>query len=79
MIINIGEACAEYLLRTVDHRSQELLVKIPRTKIELAKIELILELKHIGIVKHRLHYGLGLQDFRGPIEWGYSRKHHPTI
>lgn len=71
MILNLTKKMAEHLLVTVDQAAEDLLRQIPKTRNAAKREELILHLKCLGGVKHRLHWGLGLESFRGPIEWGY--------
>lgn len=75
MVLNMSEETAFELLRLVDIGAEGLLSSIPKAEGE-ERAKLVRALQHLGIVKHRLHYGLGLEDFRGPVEWGYPR-HRP--
>ena len=80
MILNLPHAWAEHLLRSVDAQAVTLIARIPKSKSKPAQDLLILELKVLAIVKHRLEYGLGIHPpFRGPIEWGYPRHEDPDL
>jgi hypothetical protein len=74
MVLNISARTAKWLLIVVDMYAEILLKEIPRARGQDREDHIQL-LKHLGIVKHRLEWGLGFEKvFSGPSEWGYPLK-----
>ena len=69
MILNLSDGSAMILLGLVDAAAEALLAKIPRLSRQ-KKANSVLYLQHLGVVKHRLEFNLGLSWFEGPGEWG---------
>lgn len=63
------------LLDQVNIACESLLCEIRSARSPVARQHLIGSLQHLGVVKHRLEYGLDFpHPFAGPEEWGFPRE-----
>ena len=74
MILNMSAETAGVLLAIVDGLARGYLSEVKSARGD-ERAELIYTIKHLGILKHRLEYGLGLPNpFVGPSAWGFPLK-----
>ncbi|MBK6788742.1 MAG: hypothetical protein IPG77_14185 [Betaproteobacteria bacterium] len=75
VVLNMAEATAKVALELVDAEAARLLALLESELPPRDRAMTIVRLQHVGVLKHRLEYNLGLPaPFRGPVEWGYARK-----
>jgi len=70
MVLNMTDDTARVVLALVDHAAGVLMRRVD-TEAGDKLASTVENLQHLGIVKHRLHYGLGLEPFSGPGAWGH--------
>lgn len=74
VVVNVDDETAWEILWLVDCYAEELLLELESPQDEASRGESIRELQHMGILKHRLEWGLGFAaPFIGPKAWGYPR------
>ena len=75
VVLNMAEATAKVALELVDAEAARLLALLESELPPHDRAMTIVRLQHVGVLKHRLEYNLGMPaPFRGPVEWGYPRR-----